>query len=210
MKYLHLKEINLNYYDAVGFDMDGTLYKEVFFIKQAYYNIARYLNNDLTNNVYKWMLKRWIEKGSGYPFIFSETIEQFNLTNVKIEEILKIYRETMPNLNLEKVVSSFIEETPIEKRFLVTDGHSKLQRNKFEALKLDKFFLEENCGFTGDLGHKYYKPSVEIVKKIQFIQGQNKKVLYLGDRNLDEQFSKNAHFDFAFVRDFDEFWGVMQ
>ena len=62
--------IKWNEVKAVGFDMDGTLYDEYEFISQVYSEINIRLINDL--EVLRFMEKRWLEKGSSYPFIFQE------------------------------------------------------------------------------------------------------------------------------------------
>lgn len=210
MKYLHLNDINFQTYDYYGFDMDGTLYAEKLFIEQAYKEIANYFSHNSNNdyeNIYNWMINRWNERGSSYPHIFSETMKLFNLESKSIKHVLDIYRTIQPSLYLEDNVKYVLEKVPISKRFFISDGHPRLQRNKFNALNLGQFFSLKNCCFTGDFGTEYYKPSREAFDSLNHIN-INAKIIYFGDRDIDEQFCVNTNIDFAYVSDFCKFWEI--
>lgn len=203
---------NWDNYKIIGFDLDGTLYKEKEFIQQVYKEISKYLatlTEKPMQDIYFYMLGRWIEKGSSYPFIYEETIQQFGILNKGeiIKKCLQIYRNFSPNLRLSKNVAKILDIISKEKLiFLVTDGNAVLQRKKFHSLQLQRWFSEENTIFTGELGIKYYKPSVEALKYIRITHIKPKNVLFIGDRNIDVEFAKNAGFDSILVKNFDAFW----
>ncbi len=210
MKYLHLNEVDFEKYDYCGFDMDGTLYDEQIFIKQAYKKISFYFSTDsdeFAQNIYEWMFQRWIKKGSSYPYIFSEAIEVFNLKNKTIEQALFFYRNLEMKLFLEDTVKEKLEQILRTKLFLITDGNPSLQKNKYHALGLDNYFLLENCCFTGDLGKDFYKPSSLALSKLPCIK-KDSKIIYFGDRFIDEQFCLNTGIDFVYVQNFKDFWSV--
>lgn len=209
MKYLHFNEIDITRYELIGFDMDGTLYEEQKFVEQAYKRVANYLSTESGEVIYNWMLQRWVEKGSSYPYIFSESIEKFQISGIEVSELLNIYRETLPQLKLQDNIVQLLNYIDVHKAFLITDGNPRLQRNKYQALGLDKYFLESNCGFTGDLGMQYYKPNIEILNHIQCFN-ENRKILYFGDRDIDEQFANAACIDFMLVKDFKKFWSELK
>lgn len=212
MKYLCINDIPLNEYQIIGFDLDGTLYDEKEFIKQVYSRIATYfqtVSNINKNEVYIWMLNRWIEKGSSYPYIFSECIEKFNLENTSIEQCLAYYRNTDFRLALDFKIKKLLEKLKMEKQlFLVTDGFANLQKRKFQSLGLVEYFQTKNIVFTGELGRNYYKPDVTALKFIDCLKEYGQKnIIYFGDRHIDEQFAKNAGFDFVHIINFHDFWG---
>lgn len=214
MKYSRLNDIDWDYYHIIGFDMDGTLYKEKIFIMQAYKEISSYLAKQSckkADEIYEWMFNRWVLKGSSYPFIFSETLEEFHIVNEneKIEKCLDIYRNIQPNLALQQNIVDLLNRLSAQKRlFLVTDGHFVLQKRKFESLQLNRWFKKNDVIFTGELGSHYYKPNVASTKYIDCLKNNGNPVLYFGDREIDDQYSRNAGFDFVKVENFDEFWGV--
>lgn len=194
--------------------MDGTLYKEEFFIMQAYKEISMYLSkqsSEKANEMNEWMNERWMLKGSSYPFIFSETLEKFNISdgNEKIEKCLDIYRDIQPNLDLQQNIVNLLNRISVKKNlFLVTDGHFELQKRKFESLQLNRWFKHENVIFTGEMGTQYYKPHIASTKYINCLKNNESPVLYFGDREIDEQYSRNTGFDFIKVENFNEFWEV--
>ncbi|EIJ80528.1 putative hydrolase [Bacillus methanolicus PB1] len=214
MRYLPLNKIQLDQYSVIGFDMDGTLYDEEIFIRQVYGSIAKYLSDTLSDSfefIYSWMMERWEEKGSSYPFIFSEVIEQVEriATEELIDDCLNIYRNFKPILRLNKNVEKFLNEISKEHQlFLITDGNFKLQKEKFNSLRLENWFREENIVFTGKFGREFYKPSVRAIEYIECLKNITKPVLYFGDRNIDEQFALNAQFDFVKIESFNCFWDV--
>lgn len=208
--------INWEKYSVIGFDMDGTLYDEKLFIEQVYQKIARHFANFLTvnlyNEIYGWLLNRWIEKGSSYPYIFSEAMEKFiGVSNPTIiQDCLNIYRNLKPNLSLNNNIKELLNNLLEQKKeiFLITDGNSRLQRAKFESLQLGKWFELSNVVFTGDFGSDFYKPNLRCLDHLPKFKKDNLPVLYLGDRDLDQEFAVSAKFDFLKVEDFNEFWGV--
>jgi FMN phosphatase YigB (HAD superfamily) len=215
VKYLRLSEIPWEKYKVIGFDMDGTLYNEECFIKQVYDEIANFLAEFATKSkseIYIWMLQRWREKGSSYPYIFSETMNEFKICEGAslINECLNIYRNVKPDLHLHQNIVRLLDTLKQKKNiFLITDGNMLLQRQKFYSLALDRWFTKENVVFTGVLGSEYYKPHSKSLDLVTCITNNNDSVLYIGDRDIDENFAKNADFDFAKVDNFNDFWGLV-
>ena len=214
MKYLHLSEVPWEHYSVIGFDMDGTLYAEELFVKQMYARISQYLatySSKTRDEIYDWMMNRWRLKGSSYPFVFSEAIERFYGVNdmKKIEACLHIYRNSQLDLSLNKKIITILDQlSGRNELFLVSDGYYELQQRKFTSLQLNQWFSSGNVIFTGNLGSQYYKPHVEAIRYISCLQDNESRVLYFGDRKIDEQFAQNAGFDFVKVEQFNEFWEV--
>lgn len=213
MKYSHISEVPLGQYDVFGFDMDGTLYDERLFVEQAYKQVAIYLNEVSSQEVSieeiaYWMLRRWEDKGSSYPYIFSECIEEYGVSKGNVKECLKRYRNVQLSLTLNQGVEKWLGQIiTLTNCFLITDGHDILQMKKFDALGLENFFENQNIVFTGSLGVKFYKPNLTAIQYVKCLKNiENKKIIYFGDRNIDSQFAEHAGFDFAYVSNFYEFW----
>ena len=191
--------IKWNEVKAVGFDMDGTLYDEYEFISQVYSEINIRLINDL--EVLRFMEKRWLEKGSSYPFIFQEAYSI--ASTIKMGEdafvnfAIKIFRDFNPNLFLPKrskmLLSLLKDKYPL---FLITDGGSTLQRKKFLSLGLSEYFENYNVVFTGDYNDEFHKPNIGSLTKISI---NNENLVYFGDRNKDEKFALDSGMQFQKV-----------
>lgn len=191
----------------VGFDMDGTLYDELDFIKQVYKPIATRIAQTLqlpAEDIYRRLLERWVEKGSSYNRIFDEMLTSGELSDCEREDVIKeclqIFRNYFPVLTLTNRVSFLLHYLhPKYELFLITDGGAQLQKSKFHALGLSKWFKEENIGFTGLYGSAFNKPSSRIASKIKILQGicDPKQVVFFGDREIDEKFARGLGYQFV-------------
>lgn len=200
ISYIAAKDIK-----SVGFDLDGTIYSEFDFIEQVYAEVIKE-SRDLIKNrtsALSWMKKRWLEKGSSYNLIFDETYELFGIPGphkpLFIERSLQIYRSFNPKLELSELAAHILGALKLECRlFLVTDGNPGLQRRKFNSLGLGDWFLEKDCVFTGDYGTENYKPSVTGMREI-FSESSPSSCLFIGDRDVDEEFAACAGMSFVRV-----------
>jgi len=186
--------------------MDGTLYDEFDFICQVYKPIAKIFSNsnDDVNKTVKSMLLNWMEKGSSYPFIFSETLEKSGIEigfhEKKIEEALSIFRNFEPDLILSERMKLVLGE--LKKKyelFLVSDGSSKLQWNKIKALQLENYFSKENIFISGDYGKGAGKQELVSLNHLEVFKKNIKRseVVFIGDRMIDENYARNAGFLFV-------------
>ena len=195
--------------EAVGFDLDGTLYDELDFILQVYSPIATLLANVTKQGQYEvyWrMVNRWLKKGSSYNRIFLEVLSSKDINGeIKkstIEKCLHIYRYFQPELCLTNrvkiLLDNFKNNYPV---FLITDGNSLLQRAKFKALELEKWFDHSNVAISGDYGFECQKPSVFMASQIEVLRNVSpSQVIYFGDREKDALFANNVGFGFIPVK----------
>lgn len=191
------KNIDWDKVSYIGFDMDGTLYDEYEFISQVYLEISKLLNPKALS----YMKKRWLDKGSSYPYIFSEAFDLYNIKCEKqsfIDEALNIYRNFKPKIKLNIRVKEILKYCKNNYEiFLVTDGNLTLQKNKYISLGLDRFFNDKNVFFTGINTKVFSKPSIESLNALSI--DPNKSVFF-GDRDCDYQFSINAKMQFQKVK----------
>ncbi|ARU60416.1 hypothetical protein CBW65_04545 [Tumebacillus avium] len=199
--------INWDEIEAVGFDMDGTLYDEFDFIRQVYRPIAALLAPDDTESVYRQMLHRWLEKGSSYNRIFDEVLQARGVEEGErgtlIAECLRLFRGYEPQLELSGRVSVLLDLFAQRYGlFLLTDGQSGLQWAKFRALGLGRWFDAENVGVSGDHGAGFHKPNPAILSKLALTSRgiAPQRVVFFGDRAMDEELAKNAGYHFVLVK----------
>lgn len=195
---------------AVGFDMDGTLYDEFDFIYQVYTPIATTFSNPQYNSpeIHKMMLLKWLEKGSSYPHIFSETTDIIGWDNEskknKISDALTIFRNYEPIINVRNRIK-FILELFKDKYelFVVSDGSSKLQWNKVKALQLTNYFAMDNIFISGDYGTQASKPNLIALNHLAIFKTpfNANEVVFIGDRTVDSEFAKNAGFYYIDIKE---------
>lgn len=196
-KYLFSEEFNQ--FKVIGFDLDGTLYDDFEFIEQVYKDICTRYIKGKHDEIYFDMKLRWLEKGSSYPFIFSEIKEKYNLEESFIENAISLYRNYLPILSVNKKMKFVLEKFKKEgvKTFLLTDGRKKLQSNKIKSLDIEGYFdyiviTESNP-----------KPSnIMSYEVLDFFKVDPKHILYIGDRDCDKNFSINSGFKFCHINDF--------
>ena len=211
MKYLS-NSINWEDLTHIGWDLDGTLYDEFSFIKQAYVRVINRfaVDQDQAKMMLNFMLGKWMEKGSSYPFIFGEVFDlifKANQGNSKIfvDEAVSLFRSTNPKLELNERLRFLLTEMADRfKLFLLTDGHEHLQRAKMNALGLADYFEEKHIHISGVYGKGFEKPNTKVLEKLLekgSISEETKKVLYIGDRLRDKQFAENVGFSFCYIQD---------
>lgn len=193
---------------AVGFDMDGTLYDEAEFVSQVYEPISVRLSmvcGAPAEAIHQIMFRRWLEKGSSYNRIFGEVLDRFGVEDTTAEtaiaDCLAIFRNFRPLLKLPVRVAALLEcMCENFMLFLVSDGSSVLQRAKFEALGLGRWFLPENVGISGCHGPGFSKPATKIIDKIAVLKAvKPSEVVFIGDRDVDEHFAAEAGFSYIGV-----------
>ena len=209
MKYLS-NQIKWEEVRAIGFDLDGTIYDEFDFIKSAYTTIVDSFNFDSSQTapILDFMLSRWLEKGSSYPYIYDECLHLFDVAEDNraqiIQKSLEIFRTHKPELQISnRIFQLLMDAKNTYELFLLSDGREKLQMEKFHALKLDRFFATEDIHISGKYGKGYEKPNTLILKKIRSLQTgiPASATVYIGDRKRDELFAQNAGFQFCYIQE---------
>lgn len=203
-------DIDWDCIQAVGFDLDGTLYDEFDFISQVYTEIADILasvTSTFPDKIYEKILIRWLEKGSSYNKIFDEVLGQAHIPaadrSVVIDRCLAAYRNFKPCLALSPRVAQIVEWISAKYLvFLVTDGGETLQKHKIESLNLYKWISPENISISGAFDAHTSKPNVLMTDKVKLLQScqiKPAKIVYFGDRNVDQTFARNCGFKFVRV-----------
>lgn len=168
---------------VVAFDLDDTLYKEIDFLKSGYYQIALALCGNagdasaLAKSMYGWYKAKCN--------VFEEAIKATG-SKYKISSLLTLYREHIPNIVLASDCKECLQ-TLISygaSLALITDGRTLTQRNKIQALGLDKIMPAHNIIISEDFGsEKPCAANYEIIEQRNF----GKKYCYVGD-NVTKDF----------------------
>lgn len=163
------------------FDLDDTLYKEIDFLYSAYREIADWIEGEFSQKgIYSFMIKAYNLKMD----VFSSTIENYDLPLMKTD-LLTMYRMHKPNIQLDQNTYEMLKNLRQECNLgIITDGYSIPQRNKFCALKLDRFIEEDDLIISEEFGTK--KPSD---RNYLFFQNKyiNADFIYIGD-NIKKDF----------------------
>lgn len=163
------------------FDLDDTLYKEIDFLHSAYREIAQWVKLKFSlNDIYPFMLRAYENKSD----VFSLLIRTYDLPLTK-DDLLDMYRLHFPVICLDSDTEDVLNVLNLDYRLgMITDGRSITQRNKYRALKLDRFIDDNDLVISEELG--FEKPSE---KNFLFFQDKyiNTDFFYIGD-NLRKDF----------------------
>ena len=199
-----MKSIIPDNISILAFDLDGTLYDEYDFVKQAFYPVSRILalaTASDENVVYVNLCRSWLLYGSSAN-IFQMVFEEESKTRMSkelLDKCIMEYRNAEFDVSLSERTTDFLNMVDNYPAYIISDGNSELQRKKIRILGLDKWFHEENIIVSGDYGKQYYKPAPylgDLIKK----KAVTDKILYFGDRDIDRMFAENAGFVFQQVK----------
>ncbi len=130
---------------AVIFDLDGVLLDEAQYVCAAHKEIARFLSGKCAvseSEIYEKLKGTLRQKGSMYPRLFDDVVQQLGLSQELVPEILKIYGRVDAKLTLcsgADVVLRSLRRRGV-KLGLVTNGMVAAQQNKVRLLGLEKRF----------------------------------------------------------------------
>ncbi|MCR5033314.1 MAG: ATP-grasp domain-containing protein [Lachnospiraceae bacterium] len=182
---------------AIIFDLDDTLYREEDYAFAAYRNAAAYLAKALSGSatgfsekdlsadgLFDYMMMLYKRDGRGH--IFDQLLVDYNL-QFPAAQLVEAYRSTKPQLQLyedAKELITFAKKKGI-KTALLTDGMSRVQHVKIDALGLEEML--DYCLATDDLGvdaegNDFGKPSTVPYQKVLDVLGvQPEEAIYIGD-----------------------------
>ena len=177
---------------VVCFDLDDTLYKEIDYLKSAYREIASYAADYcrgcsdspiiLSVKAYEAMLLAYKEGLNAF-----ERLNAFLGINLPISQYLQIYRMHKPNIRLSKSAVSALNSLKSPECIigLITDGRSVQQRNKVEALGLNRWIIEEDVLISEEFGSE--KPTPANYEYFMKRYPESDEFMYVGD-NLKKDF----------------------
>ena len=175
-------------HNAVIFDLDDTLYKEIDYVISGFKAVASYIEDEpnlVKQDVYDII-------SSNYFFgedTFLKLVNDYKL-NISLEDMIKYYRSHIPSIKLDqntKNVLDFLKNNN-ELKGLLTDGRSLQQRNKINALGLNVYFSD--IVISEEFGSE--KPCLD--NYLHFMKDttqNNTNYFYIGDNPEKDFFSAN-------------------
>ena len=163
---------------VVVFDLDDTLYKEVDFLKSAYREIATLCSSKNSTDFYTMMMSDYFSGQNVFERVTEKT------DKYSVDDLLNIYRNHYPNIALIDGAADLINFIKKSNYYIgiITDGRSKQQRNKLNALSLSETF--DDVVISEEF--QSAKPS-----ELNYLHFQNKyenyKLYYIGD-NFNKDF----------------------
>lgn len=160
-------------------DLDDTLYAEIDFLESGFRQTADFIISHNFKDPYEEML--FLYKAGRYPF--QELISKYNYP-FAANELIDIYRNHVPEIKLYEDARAFLERAGEAGNItgLITDGRSITQRNKINALGIEKYFsdiiISEEFGSA--------KPAVENYQ--YFIHKYPDQVYYYIGDNFSKDF----------------------
>jgi len=169
---------------AILFDLDDTLYDEKQFVKSGFIKVAEFIEDKFKINkkdFYKILIDIYNHGSRGN--IFNLALKKVNIIydeNI-IRLMVKIYREHNPEIKLDKNIRSLlIKLRRIYSLGIITDGYFKVQKKKFQALKLEGLF--DSIIYTDKYGREYWKPDVFGYKlALKNLEVSPEETVYIGD-----------------------------
>lgn len=162
---------------ALVLDLDDTLYAELDFLKSAYQFIAKKLQPENHTVLYERLLELYSSGANVFDVLLNE-YPQLNKT-----QLFDWYRFHEPTITLYNGVMEILQVVKNDYRLaIITDGRSKTQRNKIQALGLmnyiEKIVISEEIG-SEKPNHANYLTVEQSLSCIEYI--------YVGD-NLKKDF----------------------
>lgn len=168
----------------VAFDLDDTLYRELDYVESGFEAVAQLMSNRYgvaSETVLEIMYDSLAQKGRGSQF--DDMLRAFDLFTVtRRNEMIRCYRSHLPRLLLPAETRDVLMKLTASQHrlFLVTDGHSRVQANKIQALGLNSFF--EHCYITWRYGRSAQKPSQHCFRLLLKRSGaSSEELVYVGD-----------------------------
>lgn len=160
---------------ALVLDLDDTLYAEINYLKSAYHFIATQITEQpmiLSNQMFEQYYQ-------GIN-VFEGLVQNYS---IEMSTLLDWYRFHQPEIKLFDNVNDTLKKfSSLYKYAVITDGRSKTQRNKIQALGLNQFL--DSLVISEEIGSE--KPSLENYQKVMS-DLQCDQYIYIGD-NLKKDF----------------------
>lgn len=165
-------------------DLDDTLYCEYDYVKSGFLAVSMLLASKSKIDhliIYQKMVDIWREYGRGK--VFDLVCSFFSIENVAINQLVRLYREHVPTIQLYDDAIVFLKDQKEKgsQLGLITDGLSIMQWNKIKALKIEHYI--DHIIVSDDLGGQdFWKPSpAPYQKALNLLQIKAQDGVYVGD-----------------------------
>jgi putative hydrolase of the HAD superfamily len=177
---------------ALVFDLDDTLYLERDFVMSGYRAVARHLaasNQCSFESVLSTMME--ILDAKGRHMVFPILMERFPDVSSSISELIDVYRQHTPAINLYPGYLELLRKLSRHYRLgVITDGLPAVQARKIRALGLRS--VMDKIIYTWEYGSEKEKPHpLSFSLMLEFLRADPGSALYIGDN--PEKDCRGAH-----------------
>lgn len=170
---------------TVAFDLDDTLYREHDYVASGNRAVAQALADDTGFDPELLYQTIW----RGYPRGFEAALALTgNAATLTVDRLVDIYRSHRPCISLRPGARAMLERLRSSGAvlMLITDGDSRRQRAKIEALGIEEFFDPADIIISGETGgDKHTDIPWDIAMARHGLPGM--RFTYIGD-NIDKDF----------------------
>jgi putative hydrolase of the HAD superfamily len=167
----------------VVFDLDDTLYSEIYYVYSGFRVVASFLANKINideNDIFQAL--KWELSSNGRGKTFDNVLIKYGFYSKKIvQQCVSVYRKHYPDIKLSKEATEclgrLVNGYPL---YLVTDGNKFVQKRKIESLWISDYFRK--IFITRQYGLKYEKPSTYVFHKILNMEkAKPSDLIYIAD-----------------------------
>jgi putative hydrolase of the HAD superfamily len=170
---------------TVIFDLDNVLFNEKLYIYFAYREIARFLShhsNYSEDELFEKLEHDLEQKGTMYPRLFNDLLNDLGISENLIPEILRIYGCISAPIQLYPGAENLLAKLRQDglKLGLATNGSVNTQRNKVRLLDIEKYF--DTIVYARELGEKKEKPNPDVYRNtLEKLHVTSSESMYVGD-----------------------------
>jgi len=170
---------------TVIFDLDDTLYDEVFYCRSGLKVVSEFLSNQAgacsSEQIWDCFWKHF--SSGNRDKIFDTALEELGISydDELIHKLVQIYRNHIPIIKLPPDSREILEALRGKYHLgLLTDGFLPAQSHKVQSLVLEDYF--EYIVYTEELGREFWKPSPAGFKKVmEHFQVNPGNTVYVAD-----------------------------
>jgi putative hydrolase of the HAD superfamily len=178
----------------VVFDLDDTLFREADFARSGFAAVAADLRRrlGLRADLAGWMTRRYRRGLRANMFDALSAHFRLGLSRRELARLVKLYRNHLPAIRPCRGVPALLAALRRRgfKLALLSDGYMPCQRNKFQALGLERYF--DKVVFSEELGRRAWKPSPKGFELLQrHFRLAGSACVYVGDNPAKDFIAPN-------------------
>ena len=184
---------SINQFDAIGFDMDNTLYDETLYFINAFKSISSLYIPKLgiqRLEAEEVFFKILSSKGKHYGFLFNDWLSHFELpVETHLKPLIHLFKCAPGKLPLFPHAEELLENISRSHRLvLMTGGMKAVQENKIAQLGIAKYF--SHIIFSSTLVHN--KPHITAFKTLLGkLKAASEDAAYVGDNPTTDFYGAN-------------------
>jgi putative hydrolase of the HAD superfamily len=172
---------------AIVFDLDDTLFPEIDFVCSGFRAVAEWAEMQLgVPGPTGFEALRRIHSEVTRDQTFDRWLEEMDRPASHLTALIRVYREHQPALEPFPGVRELLEAARVGHKIgLITDGHLSVQRAKFAALGLSRYF--DATVFSDEWGRQAWKPDCRpFVEVLRMLAASAPEAIYVADNPMKD------------------------